>query len=276
MMRRRTIPVALAGLALALGSAAGVDGAGAAAPDRATPAAGVVLPTPDVDWDYQIGGAFAPAAGVTLVSRDRNDAPLPGAYNVCYVNAFQTQADEKAFWVDHPAHWSLVLKDAAGHPVVDGRWGEFLLDTRTADKRTRLARIVGRWIAGCATDGFDGVELDNLDSWDRARGLVSKADDKAFARLLTGRAHDAGLAAAQKNWAELSSRGPALGFDFAVAEECGRYDECDAYAAAYDDRVYVVEYRDQDFATACQRWGDSLSIVRRDVEVTPGGVDRRC
>ena len=242
-----------------------------AQPEARTP----LLPTPNDDWDYQIGGGFPPAPSVGIVSRDRNDEPLEGAYNVCYVNAYQTQNDEKAFWRRNPDHWALVLKKD-GRPVVDGAWGEWLLDTRTAAKREALARIVGRWVDGCANDGFDAVEYDNLDSWGRSKQLVTVADNVAFARLLTGRAHDAGLAAAQKNAANLSARGPAIGFDFAVAEECARWHECGGYARAYDDHVLVVEYRDQDFDRACTRWGDRLSIVRRDVNVSPDGPNRRC
>ncbi|HXH80833.1 endo alpha-1,4 polygalactosaminidase [Nocardioides sp.] len=239
-------------------------------------AATVELPPANVDWDYQIGGSSPPAAGVGVVSRDRSVAPSADAYNICYVNAFQTQRHERAFWEHTWEHWALVLKDRSGRAVVDQSWGEWLLDTRTARKRRSLMAVVGPWIDGCAAAGFQGVEFDNLDSWDRAAGLITRRDNKAFARLLTARAHAAGLAAGQKNWAELSPRGPALGFDFAVAEECGRYRECGSYAAAYADRVYVVEYRDPDFDRACRRWGSRLSIVRRDVDVTPGGINRRC
>ncbi|MCW2835192.1 MAG: hypothetical protein JWN68_3145 [Nocardioides sp.] len=239
-------------------------------------ATAVELPAPGVDWDYQIGGSFPPAGSVGVVSRDRTVAPSSGDYNICYVNAFQTQPHERAFWEHTWEHWALVLKDRAGRAVVDESWGEWLLDTRTPRKRRSLMTVVGPWIDGCAAAGFQGVEFDNLDSWDRSAGLITQRDNKAFARLLTARAHAAGLAAGQKNWAELSPRGPALGFDFAVAEECGRYRECGSYAAAYADRVYVVEYRGQDFDRACRRWGSRLSIVRRDVAVTPGGTNRRC
>ena len=208
-------------------------------------------------------------------ARDRHDQPLERAYNVCYVNAYQTQADEQRFWRRNPDRWALVLKKR-GRPVVDSAWGEWLLDTRTPGRRAALARIVGRWVDGCADDGFDAVEYDNLDSWGRSRHLITVADNVAYARLLTRRAHDSGLAAAQKNAANLTRRGPGIGFDFAVAEECGRHHECGRYARAYADRVLVVEYRAKDFRAVCERWGDRLSIVRRDVGVTPGGPNRRC
>lgn len=246
--------------------------AGAAADER--PAA-VRLPTPNVGFDYQIGGAFAPAPSVGIVSRDRKASPSSAPYDVCYVNAFQTQPDEKHFWRDVPAHWRLVLKDGKGRPVVDGAWGEWLLDIRTPAKRAALMRIVGPWIAGCDRSGFDAVEFDNLDSFNRSKHLLDRDDTMAFARLLTGGGHAHHLATAQKNWSELGPRGPRLGFDFAISEECARYAECGRYAAAYDGRVYDIEYRDRDFARACSRW-PRLSIVQRDLDVSPHGVNRRC
>ena len=132
-------------------------------------AAVVALPG-GTDVDYQLGGATEPAANVGIVVRDRTDPPAAGRYNVCYVNGFQTQTSEKAFWRKHR---DLVLRDADGRPVVDEAWGEFLLDVRTADKRQALARIMGRWVRGCAAHGYAAVEFDNLDSFTRSDGLIS-------------------------------------------------------------------------------------------------------
>ena len=231
----------------------------------------VVTPPPGGgDVDYQLGGAIRPDPRVEIVVRDRNAAPSPGRYNVCYVNGFQTQPDEASFWRDR---WSLVLKQD-GRAVVDEAWGEWLLDIRTTTKRAALTRIVGRWIDGCARDGFDAVELDNLDSWSRSRGLITRAQAKAFARTLVARAHADGLAAGQKNWAGLD--GTTLGFDFAVAEECGRYAECGDYVASYGNRVLVVEYRRADFDRACARWGRRLGIVLRDRALSRTGVRSWC
>jgi len=96
---------------------------GGTTPSPAAPATEVALPTPNVGWDYQIGGALTPARRVGVVSRDRNAAPSPGDYNICYVNAYQTQPDEQDFWMDDPEHWRLVLTDENGDPVVDGQVG---------------------------------------------------------------------------------------------------------------------------------------------------------
>ena len=166
--------------------------------------AGGIEPLPNrVDaWDYQLGGARRVPDRVDVVVRDRRAEPVSGAYSVCYVNGFQTQPDEKRFWRDH---WRLVL-ERGGEPVVDGVWGEWLLDLRTPAKRRALARIVGRWTDRCADDGFAAVEYDNLDSFTRSRGLLTAADARAYASRLVSRAHDSGLAAAQKNRAQGTAR----------------------------------------------------------------------
>lgn len=248
--------------ALALLLVAGLAPAASAVP-RALPPVGT-------DWDYQLGGARPVPAGVGIVERDRHAHPVSGRYNVCYVNGFQTQADEKRFW---HRHWSLVLK-RDGHPVVDQGWGEWLLDIRTVASRRALARIEGRWVRGCAADGFDAVEFDNLDSYSRSRGLLTPADATAFARLLVVRAHHAGLAAAQKNRAGWD--GTSVGYDFAVAEQCAQYAECGSYVAHYGRHVLAVEYRDKPFAKSCGAWSDTIAVVRRDVDLTSTGVRRWC
>lgn len=227
------------------------------------------LPT-GTDVDYQLGGPADVPDRVGIVVRDRTVEPLAGKYNVCYVNAFQTQPDAKAFWRER---WGLVLKHH-GRPVVDGAWGEWLLDIRTPAKRERLARIVGRWTAGCARDGFDAVEFDNLDSFSRSKGLLKPRHAAAFSRLINRSVHDAGLIAGQKNRGGWDGR--QAGFDFAVAEECGRYGECRSYTRVYGDQVLAIEYRRQDFRKACAAVGDRIPVVLRDRDVTPGGVRKYC
>lgn len=227
------------------------------------------LPT-GTDVDYQLGGNRPVPDHVGIVVRDRNAAPAAGRYNVCYVNGFQTQEDEESFW---RRHWSLVLKDD-GRPVADEAWGEWLLDVRTPAKRRDLARIVGRWVAGCADDGFDAVEFDNLDSFTRSHRLLDRHDNLAYAELLVKAAHRSGLDAAQKNLAGYD--GTRIGFDFAIAEECGRYRECDAYTDDYGDQVIAVEYRRQDFRWTCSHVGDRLPVVLRDRALSPTGVRAWC
>ncbi|MFI1507887.1 endo alpha-1,4 polygalactosaminidase [Streptomyces sp. NPDC020597] len=233
------------------------------------PTAKVALPTPNQRFDYQIGRPYTPPKDVEAVSRDRTATPAPGLYNICYVNAFQAQPDALGWWQKH--HPDLLLRDGAHELVEDEEWGEALLDTSTASKRTRLAEIVGGWIDGCAESGFQAVEPDNLDSYERSGDRLTKQHNAAFARLLTRRAHAAGLAVGQKNTVDLLPERTAIGFDFAVTEECGQYKECGDYALAYADRVYAVEYTDSGYRQACAGWGGTLSIVERDRDVSAPG-----
>jgi hypothetical protein len=231
----------------------------------------VRLPPPNAQFDYQLGGAYDPPEGVEVVSRDRKDPPADGLYNICYVNGFQTQPDAEDWWLDE--HPDLVLYDDEGDPVIDEEWGEMLLDVSTADQREALSAIVGPWIARCADDGFDAIEIDNLDSYTRSDGLLESSQAVRFMGMLSEVAHEHGLASGQKNSVELLGKVEAMGTDFAVAEECARWDECGDYQEAYGDRVYVIEYRDQDFAQGCDDYPE-LSIVRRDLDVsTPESAD---
>ncbi len=228
----------------------------------------VLLPPGNGPFDYQIGGAYPPPAGVVVVSRDRNDPPAPGIYNICYVNGFQVQPDEESWWLNE--HPQLILRDGKGNPVIDPDWDEMLLDTSTQGNREALAEVIGGFIRGCASAGYDAVEVDNLDTYSRSGGRLSQDDNVAFMALLSSAAHEAGLASGQKNSTEVLSRAEEMGTDFAVAEECNRNHECTDYQEVYGSLVFVIEYRDQDFAAGCSDFPE-LSIVRRDLQVRPAG-----
>jgi hypothetical protein len=225
------------------------------------------LPPPNAGFDYQLGGAYRPPAGVTVVSRDRTAAPEPGVYNICYVNGFQIQSSDVHWWKSN--HPDLMLRDGAGKLVIDPDWNEIMLAPTTPQRRAGLARVIGEWIAKCASDGFDAVEIDNLDTFTRSHRLITEDDAVAQMRLFADAAHAVGLPIAQKNSAEIVGRRAEMATDFAVAEECNRYTECDAYTGAYSDHVLVIEYRRRDFDAGCATYPE-LSIVLRDLDlVTP-------
>jgi hypothetical protein len=223
------------------------------------------LPPVNAAFDYQLGGAYAPPAGVQIVERDRSEQPAPGLYNICYINGFQIQPGEESMW--NSQHPELVLRDGGGDPVVDEDWGETLIDLSTKDKRSAVAAVIGEWIAGCKDDGFDAIEIDNLDSYSRSSGLLTEENAVATVKLFADAAHAAGLPIAQKNSSELVARKSEMGTDFAIAEECNRYSECDVYTSGYADHVLVIEYRQSDFTSGCNAF-PNLSIVLRDVDLT--------
>ena len=246
----------------------GSDLEGCPEPARDAPLTARALPPSGASFDYQLGGAYDAPAGVAVVVRDRDEAPAPGLYGICYVNAFQTQPESD--WSGDRA--ALLLRDGSGF-FEDPSWpGEYLFDLSTVERREQLALIVGEWIAGCAADGYDAVELDNLDTFTRLAGRFGLAETGAYATLLLDRAHQSGLAVAQKNTAEASACFRRLGFDFAIAEECWDEGECDAYTAAYGDLVFDVEYSADGFDAGCRARRSPVPI-RRDRELVPPGPD---
>lgn len=237
-------------------------------------AGGGVLPA-EGGADYQLGGASDLPEGVSVVVRDVTAEPVAGAYSVCYVNGFQTQPGELDAWLAEAPQAILVA--AGGEPVIDPEWpDEHALDTRTPQTRAAILDRRGRELEQCADKGFDAVELDNLDAHTRFPGLT-EAGALALAAAYIERAHDLGLAVAQKNVAELAVRGPALGFDFAVVEECLATDECGVYADAYGAEVIDVEYdlSDDEFDRRCAEAPNPRLTILRDLELLPAGDEGR-
>ncbi|MFF9569740.1 endo alpha-1,4 polygalactosaminidase [Streptomyces sp. NPDC014685] len=262
-LRRSSAALAVSVALCLLATACSGDGAGTGTP----PSAGIELPPTHAGFDYQLGAPYPPPAGVSVVVRDHTQRPAPGIYNICYVNAFQAQPGAEKEW-----DADLLLRDGAGELVMDEEWGEAMLDVRTAAKRERIARKVNAWIDACAAKGYRAVDPDNYDSYTRApRGLLTADDAKAFLALLAAHAHAKGLAIGQKNTAELAPFRKEVGADFAVVEECGQYDECGDYTAAFGDHVLVIEYTGQGMAQACEGWGDRIGVVRRDLDLVARG-----
>ncbi|MFC8568401.1 endo alpha-1,4 polygalactosaminidase [Streptomyces sp. NPDC057245] len=240
-------------------------------------------PPAHADFDYQIGKPYTPPEGVTVVSRDWKESPAQGLYNICYVNAFQTQ---KIGEEGGPDDWEqdLLLKKSDGEPLIDPDWDEAILDITSDSKRQDIAEEITKQIDTCADSGFDALELDNYDTFTReiVEGRISEDDAQAYIRMLSAHGHDKGLAVGQKNTVELAANHKENGLDFAIAEECGDqkeldedgnvYDECAAYTEEFGNDVIMIEYTDEGMANACE-YGDRVSVVQRDRDVVaPGEV----
>ena len=256
------------------------------------------LPPPLGSLSYQLGGSYPPPDETDIVVRDRVDSPSPEAnYNVCYVNLLQTQPDGStpdataygttAWWLaNHP---DLLLRDDAGALVIDRDWDEALFDVSTAQNRDALFAIQREWITECAQNGFDAIEPDNLDANTRSGGLLSHQQIRDYLTRIVQHAHHEGLAIAQKNAIDdgdgFGDKGGTFingteGFDFAIVEQCGYFDECAAYAAVYGERVYDIEYDREGFKRACASYGSTVSVQLRDLDLTVPGdtahIEERC
>lgn len=273
MNGRIAVTVVVSIVALALGGCSAPSGG-------VSEDARIVLPPTGGTLDYQLGGSYLPPQGTQIVARDRTAESADGVYGICYVNAFQTQPGEADRW---PA--VLLLRDASGEQIIDPDWpNEILLDTRASADQDELVSRVGGWVDECASAGFDAVEFDNLDSYTRSGGLLTREDAITVARRLVDRAHDRGLAAAQKNAADAAqSFHDDAHFDFAVTEECAQFQECDAYTETYGAAVIGIEYADAQevpFAAACAAEDRPASLVLRDRDLVgtgdPAYVYQRC
>lgn len=229
----------------------------------ATPAnVDIELPPTNGDLDYQLGGSYPPPDGVEIVTRDRTDSPVPGLYNICYINGFQTQPQEADWWLS--THPQLLLRDGEENIVTDPEWpDELILDT-SPNRHQELIAIVGNWIDDCAASGFDAIEIDNLDTYSRFPEFLRVEDAVSIAQALTERAHGANLAAGQKNAPELPTPDSNAIFDFAVVEQCNQYDECELFTAVYASLVFVIEYDRRSFERGCAEFPE-LSILFRDL-----------
>ncbi|GGU49812.1 endo alpha-1,4 polygalactosaminidase [Lentzea flava] len=234
----------------------------------------VELPPAGARFDYQIGGPYRPDARVRIVVRDRGETPVGDRYNVCYLNALQTQPEPMegslTWWRRN--HDDLLVKKPDGEPVLDPEWDEGILDISTPDRRQKILDIQQKWIDGCKTSRFQAIEADNLDSHTRADGAFDLNATKEFMKAFVRYAHEKGLAVAQKNGGELGDSGRRdIGFDFAITEDCEAHDECRLYAEAFGDNFFQVEYTDEAFRKSCADRGGKVSIIRRDRNVVPYG-----
>jgi len=124
-------------------------------------------------------------------------------------------------------------------------------------------------------DGFDAVEVDNLDTWTRFTA-IDESGAHALAASYVERAHAAGLSIGQKNAAEVAQFAhDTLGFDFAVTEECAVWDECGAYTSVYGRYLLQIEYPDAltsaglTFDDVCARTDRAPLPILRDRDLVP-------
>jgi len=123
---------------------------------------------------------------------------------------------------------------------MDG-WDELWLDIRQASLRPIMqARLDLARDKGC-----DGVEPDNVDGYANETGFPLTADDQlAYNRFLATEAHARGLAIGLKNDLDQIPQLVST-FDFAVNEQCHKFEECDKLSpfVAADKAVLNAEYQ---------------------------------
>jgi hypothetical protein len=103
--------------------------------------------------------------------------------------------------------------------------GERWLDVRNAE----VLNIMARRMDLAKSKGCDALEPDNVDGFSNNAGFPLTANDQiVYLQKLAVAAHARGLKIALKNATDLVSSVHG-DFDFAVVEQCFKYNECQAY-----------------------------------------------
>ena len=218
-------------------------------PEDTPRAPNIWVPEPEASWHWQLEGPLdmevdAEVYGVDLF--DITEAQIEALHDSgvrvwCYLNAgaYEDWRPDKHLF---PA---IVLGDRLDPEWVGERW----LDIR---RRDLLLPIMAQRMRLCAEKGFDAVEVDNIDGYDNKSGFPLMAGDQARYNIaLATLAHINGLSIGFKNdLGQAADLEPY--FDFAVVEECLKYNECGQLRPFTDARkaVFHVEY-EQSIDTIC-------------------------
>lgn len=225
----------------------------------------VWLPTPSTSWQWQLSGTLdldvdADVFDVDFETTTRADTDRltrDGRRLICYLST---------------GSWEEFRGDAGTFPpsvlgkVMSGWEDEQWLDIRRTDV---LLPIMAARMDICAAKGFDAVEPDNVDGYLNETGFpLTPGDQLTYNRAIADLAHARGMSVALKNDVDQI---PELvdTFDFAVNEECFRYEECDHYEPFVDagKAVLHVEYQGPlDFCAESRRAG--LSSMLKPLDLT--------
>lgn len=209
------------------------------------------MPRPGTTWQWQLTQPVETSFDVTMYDVDLFDTPsevitrlhTAGRIVICYFSAGsyeEWRSDAKQF-----------PSAAIGSPL-DGWPGERWLDVRHATVRELMRKRLDLAVAR----GCDGVEPDNVDAYQNRSGFpLSGADQLDFNRFLAREGHARSLSIGLKNDLDQVPQLVAA-FDWALNEECFRYDECNALLpfVRAGKAVFQVEYGGPSVATTiCPR-----------------------
>lgn len=250
--RLRMLVVAAAALMLAGCSVAESDiedespsetatpGVSSTATGTPTGAGGWWRPSGDATWQWQLQGAINTGYDVDVYDVDLFDTDVAliedlqsaGRRVVCYFSAGSAE--------DWRPDFDQFDAGDVGEPL-DGWEGERWVDIRSVE----VHAIMKARLDLAASKGCDGVEPDNVASFDDDTGFDLTADDQLlYNRLIASEAHARDLTVGLKNDG-LQIRELVGSYDFALNEECHEYDECGDYAPFIEagKPVFNAEYR---------------------------------
>ena len=180
-----------------------------------------------MSWDWQLQGTLS-FRTVDMLDIDGFDNP-PSTVAAIHARAGRTLAHEKAICYLSLGSWEDWRADEQRWPVatlglaLDGYPDEHWVDVR---QLSALTPIIDARLKMCASKGFDGVEVDNIDGWDNPSGFpLTPQDAEAWLAQIANDAHALNLFVLWKNDPYLASFGVRY-FDGALSEQCLAYQEC--------------------------------------------------
>lgn len=209
-------------------------------------------------WYWQLQGAINMNVNAKVYDIDLYDTSaatieslkVAGHTVICYYSA-GTYEDWRSDASNFPA--------SALGTNVDGWAGEKWIDIR----RSEIRDIMSARMDIAKTKGCDGLEPDNVDGYTQKSGFtLTAADQIAYNKFLADAAHARGMIVALKNTPDLVANLVNY-FDFSVAEECFKYNECSMYSPfiKQNKAVLSAEYTSYSSSTCTKAAGLNLSTV---------------
>ena len=215
----------------------------ASEPPATTPSVGTVAP--QTTWYWQLQGTLNTAVNAKIYDLDLYDSSVTTIQNlkssgklvVCYFSA--------GSYEDWRSDANLFPQIALGQNL-DGWPGEKWLDVRNPDVR----KIMAQRMDLAKSKGCDALEPDNVDGYSNKSGFPLTAQDQInYLRYLADQAHSRGLLIALKNSTDLVTS-LVDQFDFAVVEECFKYNECEMYSPFIKKGKAVLNAEYTSYSTA--------------------------
>ena len=202
-------------------------------------------------WYWQLDGKLRLNVQADVYDMDGLDTPEKvidalhnrGVFVICYFSAGTVET-----WRNDAY---LFPRNIIGKPLAEWQ-DEYWLDIRRLDI---LLPIMKRRIEIMAQKGCDAIEPDNVDVYDNDSGFeISETEVVRYIRELVSVGHSYGLAVGLKNSASIVPY-VAQYVDFAVVEECQKYNECKDYSTivAAGKPVFAVEY-EGNYEQVCNRY----------------------
>ena len=193
---------------------------------------------PLVTWYWQLSNTLNTSYPAKIYDIDMEDNAASVIANlkakghtvVCYFSA-GTWEDWRSDAAQFPAS---VLGRTNGWP------GERYLDIRSPVVRDLMSKRMDV----AKSKGCDALEPDNVDLYSATTGFsITTADAVDYDKFLAAGAHSRGMLVALKNSTDVVKQMVPY-FDFAIVEECFKYNECPAYSpfVAAGKAVLVAEY----------------------------------